>query len=85
MRRSTARLPAANPGARRAAGGPLGRAGRSACLLGSMLLGSLSCLAAEPGAGSAQALDALVRRGDDQPAAALAACKTAPHLHERSL
>ena len=73
MRRSTARLPAANPGARRAAGGPLGRAGRSACLLGSMLLGSLSCLAAEPGAGSAQALDALVRRGDDQPAAALAA------------
>jgi diguanylate cyclase (GGDEF)-like protein len=38
-----------------------------------MLLLGLPSLAAEPDAGSAQALDALVRRGDDQPAAALAA------------
>jgi diguanylate cyclase (GGDEF)-like protein len=36
------------------------------------LLG-LPCLAAAPNAGTVQALDALVRRGDDQPAAALAA------------
>jgi diguanylate cyclase (GGDEF)-like protein len=71
--RISAPPPRANPGTRRAQACPAGRAWRSACLLGSMLLLGLPSLAAEPDAGSAQALDALVRRGDDQPAAALAA------------
>ena len=72
MSRRTARPPGAPPRARPAQGGPVQRARRWACLLGWLLLG-LPALATEPADGSAQALDPLVRRGDDRPAAALAA------------